>query len=315
MSTLKNLIFRNGASGGAVLVLLLATVLGQACSDESLDDFRAKKAQDDAAAMAKAQGDYTGIIYSHDSSSAALGTLEVSLQVQMVPQKSSDNLGTESSASLTGAIHFDGIGGAADASLTNANYDTNLGTFTASVPLTDAQGLPYTMQINGNVANGQLTGNVSIGGYTNYSGDFTLSTGGAPGTQAQGLTTGARAQAIDAENYIYTGTDSKGTKYQLTMNDLDSSANENFLRVFSPFAVVDVTLSMGINRYPLDTAQINYQTTPPTLNAKGTATTASGGFADQLICHQLSATPGSGWVCNFMANSSVTLVPTAASRQ
>src|SRR5271165_3845128 len=93
------------------LVMAVVAVAGQACSDESLDQYRAKKTDQDAAALAPAAQKWSGPVAAaspRPGTSPALGTLTMDLHVNRIPQVSSDTLGTEDRAELEGTVEFNG---------------------------------------------------------------------------------------------------------------------------------------------------------------------------------------------------------------
>ncbi|MDR3606527.1 MAG: hypothetical protein P4M08_04000 [Oligoflexia bacterium] len=295
--------FRSG------LIILVAAFLGQACGDKTLQDYRNQQANADAHALAPAANTYTGMVTAlgggNSETGTALGNLAISLRVDEIPQPSSDNLGTEYRAALNGTVHYVGVDGlTGDATITNATYDSSSGQFSTTVGLTDDDNASYSMEIEGNIANGHMTGTIMVDSNVNFGGKIDLSTNSSQIASSQQLSTSDRGLELSAESGVFEGT-LAGAPVSLTINDRDTSASQTFLQIFSPIHLLDVVvndgnpISMGTGSG--STAQLDDETG----QLKGHGVITVGGFqiTAYLSCQaQYQGKIVNAWDCTFQNN-------------
>jgi hypothetical protein len=288
-----------------LLVIFSIALAGQACSDQSLQQYREQQAQSDLDAQLPAAGNYTGSVTALNQvagASAALGTMTVSLQVAQMAQESSDNLGTESRAVLEGTIQYSGPNSlTGSASITNANYDPDSGDFSADVTLTDDTGASHSMMISATINGGEMSGEVIVDSQTSYGGKIELSKNGSTtGSSEASLSSSGRGLELDSEAVTYTAS-VNGTSYGMTIDDRNQSTSQAFLQVFLPVHDINLGITVAGDYYNFvngssgAVAQIDY--TNGTITA--TTTTTSGGVVHVDCTEQATGEIAPNWLCNI----------------
>jgi hypothetical protein len=305
-----------------LLIFAVITALGQACSDQSLDDYRAAKAAQDAAADAPAAGKWMGLVTASNPQpgvSPAMGALSLDLQVNLNPQTSSDNLGSENTAQIEGSVDYEGPNSlSGTVSITGkqgsqAYYDPSSQTLSISISLTDGDGASYPLEIKGKINNGQMTGTLVVNGKTDFGGNINLALNGTTTNSAQQLASSGRGLELSSEESSYSA-QSGNVNYSLKVQDRNSTASEVFLQVFSPIHLVTITLidsGVPIVLGSAQNAQLDDQT--GVLQASGPVTINSETANVSLSCTKVGGNYASrDWDCNFQGQQ-ITFSSTPAS--
>lgn len=228
------------------LSLLIALSLGACGVDKNGEDYRTNKVNEKLAKLKEIEGTYQGQLVSMDQST--LGTLKLELTTDTNLQNSSDNLGSEQQAIVSGSLTYNGITNA-KVIFQRAFYDDSNGqkTFKASIPISISNTEILKMTLAGTINNGIFTGNIYADGFKNdYGGSFTLLKDG-PAVETQNISGSGRSKKLRSELQTFSGTylrKGKEESARLALNYPEDSAR-NFLNIFLPTRKLIATLDFG----------------------------------------------------------------------
>jgi len=231
-------------------ILLAAASLLQACSkDQSLDDYKQTRLDQNFAQLQAVQGRYSGILISKHTEKT-LGALELNLKATTQVQPSPDESKATAQPVLVVNIEFQGASHIAIVAQ-NSYFDPNSGKFQANIPIqqTDASGQSQTQNISitAVIQGGQINGTLEAAGYSDYGGSFVLNKDG------RDIGSLARESTIDPntiftqKNYIGTTVFADGTTKPVVLILLKppTTSELDFLSLLSPERVLQINLNYG----------------------------------------------------------------------
>ena len=241
-----------GKKNVAVLGALIL-VLSSCGKDKTIDDWRAEKANQNAAKIQAVSGLYQGSLYSSRSSSQSgalssgdswLGGLSIEIQPDSVVQDNSDKTGSEIIARIQAKVNFiDQNQKKTSFVFSQAAFNSN-GFFRASIPV-DAS---TNLELSGTLASGRLSGHLEMQNHPADGGSFNLRIGGAIGEMSPSSAGTPRAADINLTKE-YTGTavyfdkkiTSEPVKMRIQVHAVTPVAQ--FLNLISPEIPVTSTLA------------------------------------------------------------------------
>lgn len=234
-----------------LLYILLPLALGlQACSkDQSLDDYKQTRLDQNFAQLQAVQGRYSGILTSKRTGKT-LGGLQLTLKATTQVQPSPDESKATAQPILVANVDFQGASRISVVAQ-NSYFDPTSGKFQANIPVqeTDASGQTQTENISVTAAiqNGVIKGTLEAAGYSDYGGTFLLNRDG------RDIGSLVKEHDIDPstvftqKNYVGSTVFSDGTTKAVVMILLKppTTSEIDFLSLLSPERALQINLNYG----------------------------------------------------------------------
>jgi hypothetical protein len=234
-----------------ILFILLASTLGlQACSkDQSLDDYKQTRLNQNFAQLQAVQGRYSGIMTSKRTGKT-LGALQLTLKATTQVQPSPDESKATAQPVLVANIDFQGASRISVVAQ-NSYFDPISGKYQANIPVqqTDASGQTKTenISITAAIQNGMISGTLEAAGYSDYGSTFLLN--------KDGRDIGSLAKESDIDpstvftqkNYLGTTVFADGTTKAVVMILLKppTTSQIDFLSLLTPERPLQINLNYG----------------------------------------------------------------------
>ncbi len=234
-----------------LLFILLASALGlQACSkDQSLDDYKQTRLDQNLAQLQAVQGRYSGIMTSKRTGKT-LGALQLTLKATTQVQPSPDESKATAQPILVANVDFQGASRISVVAQ-NSYFDPNSGKFQANIPVqeTDASGQTQTenISITGAIQNGALSGTLEAAGYSDYGSTFLLARDGRDIGSLAGESDIDPSTVFTQKNYVGTTDFANGTSKAVVMILLKppTTSEIDFLSLLTPERALQINLNYG----------------------------------------------------------------------
>jgi hypothetical protein len=234
-----------------LLTLLLTTTSLLGCAkDQTLQDWRQSKVDEQLSKIQSVSGVYRGNI-SAKSDGSPLGSVELELQPDVKIGSSSDGLTTEGHAGLKGRLLIDGQNKAI-VIFNEGWYDATQKTFQLSATIDQKNGQPAQIEIAGTVSGDTVVGRVEAFGYPEAGGSFSvkrdLPMPVVPASlRLSGDTVPASQVSVYSSNVRFSGS-TTAVPVDLVLLEHKTTNEQEMLDLFFPIKTIDVSLNLGEGR-------------------------------------------------------------------
>jgi hypothetical protein len=266
------------------------------CSDKDTYQWRESQVEQQLFKIQAVSGVYQGALRSAQGNDS-WGNLSIDIEPDTGVQNSSDGLTSEQQAQVAGTVHVDGVM-TGQAAYEQAYYDPDSGIFKIEIPVTEPDNSTAKIEVEGTIANNELTGRISAAEYPEYGGTFTLKRGG-PAANTSGLSGWGSSSSPFAMEYA---TDAHATtQVAMSIHRIDSSPEQTLLDLMQPEHYVAVSLDLD-DGLQMQFSQCKMDDTTQTIEGAGTSGIGSAGIPISLTC----IAQGSGYQCSLAGSKSFT---------